>query len=75
MGSKTNMLKEDAVLNYIKENLSNNNLISRIKEIVASGENSIDVPKWHDAILDERINNAKEEDFISLEELDKLIST
>ena len=75
MSSKANILKDDAVLNYIKENLNNNNLISRIKEIVASSDNSIDVPKWHDTILDERIKNAKEEDFISLEELDKIITT
>ncbi|MGB0883241.1 MAG: hypothetical protein ACPG4W_01845 [Flavobacteriales bacterium] len=68
-------MKDDIVLNYIKENLSNSNLISSIKEIVASNDTTIDVPKWHDAILDERINNAKEGDFISLEELDKLITT
>lgn len=75
MSSKANILKDDVVLNYIKENLSNSNLISKIKDIVASSDNPIDVPKWHDAILDERINNAKEEDFISLEKLDKLIAT
>ena len=46
MSTQTNIVKdEQSVLNFIKENLSNNAFVEKIKNLLASDSN-IDVPEW-----------------------------
>lgn len=63
---------------FISENKEDSKIISKLKEYAEQllnkkGDDFV-VPEWHKDIVRERIKNTKEEDYISLEELDKLIT-
>lgn len=69
-------LNSEAVLNFIKENKNNLSFVAKVKDIVTSkNDDSFDIPEWHKEVVRERIKNSNPQDYISLEELDNLVTT
>lgn len=69
-------LNSEAVLNFIKENKNNLSFVAKVKDIVTSkNDDSFDIPEWHKEVVRERIKNSNLQDYISLEELDSIVTT
>ena len=75
---KTNTISDIQYLSkFISENKEDPKIIGKLKvyaeQLLNKKGDDFLVPDWHKDIVRERIKNTKEEDYISLKELDKLI--